>query len=453
MNREDRILEIEKRLERLPKGYISRKNINGREQLYLQWREGNKVHSQYIKKAEREKILSEVEERQRLRDELATIHEDVFKHDETPGEPAKGSPKYYLMWADEVIGEIFEDLSVRFIAQSKLQNGVSVIKEYTERDEWTREELLDFLQDRIVSPGRRDIEEILRKLDLVSYDVFKIALKTRAMSAQDLIWIALDRDERFNNVATDVFESVFIKRVDLKGDSVDTPEGQNIKRYGVSKGRYGIYKERLSPLTTDVESEIAVYRLAKRIGVPCCNCWQTDVNTMFSAFEYDFSKEYIVHFRRLIKKRRYRNDLKNLMSARPEYIDFFAKMIALDFITRQDDRHLSNLAVKIDDSGKEEIYPLYDNGRSLFYEDTEETVARACVDISGFATAFGPEGSYLDHVKQLSEMGISFTKLLDLDVDEGEIRTILDEAGLGGYRLDGSVRWIKGCIDILRSLK
>ena len=156
-------------------------------------------------------------------------------------------------------------------------------------------------------------------------------------------------------------------------------------------------------------------------------------------------------FRRLIDQRKYGDDFRNLVSVRPEYIDSFVRMMALDFITRQDDRHLSNLAVKI--SGDcESFYPLYDNGRSLFYEDTEETVGKAVQDIEKYSTAFGPEGSYYDHILKISEMGISFRKLLDLDVTEQEICEILSKSGFDGYRLDGAYKWIMKCLGILREL-
>ena len=58
-------------------------------------------------------------------------------------------------------------------------------------------------------------------------------------------------------------------------------------------------------------------------------------------------------------------------------------MILLDFITRQDDRHLSNMAIKINNEG-ESFYPLYDNGRSLFYEDTEEMVKQSICSASSY---------------------------------------------------------------------
>ena len=127
-------------------------------------------------------------------------------------------------------------------------------------------------------------------------------------------------------------------------------------------------------------------------------------------------------------------------------------MIAFDFVTRQDDRHLSNIAVKIDDGGRESFYPLYDNGRSLFYEDTEETVKRACKDIGAYATSFGPSGTYLDYVKELSEMGISFSKLLNPEISRDEIRALLKDSGFAGYKLEGGTKWIKGALDLLKKV-
>ena len=127
-----------------------------------------------------------------------------------------------------------------------------------------------------------------------------IAERTKAINAKDLIWIADRADESFDDAITDVFESVFIKKTDMKGDTINSPEGCNIKRYGVYEGKYGIYKERLHPLSTDVESEVAV------------------------------------------------------MGKRPAYKDSFYKMIFLDFLTLQDDRHLSNFAIKVNHETKTE---------------------------------------------------------------------------------------------------
>lgn len=66
---------IEKRIAELPIGYISKKNINGKERYYLQWRENGKVQSKYIKDTELELIQRQVEERKHLQARMKELQE------------------------------------------------------------------------------------------------------------------------------------------------------------------------------------------------------------------------------------------------------------------------------------------------------------------------------------------------------------------------------------------
>ena len=354
----------------------------------------------------------------------------------------------WMKWENEIIGTIDASNTVRFTRPDF--NGVVSI--YTRgADSWTPEQFAEFLSERVVSRDRRDIEKILFRCGLSHYDVLRIAGITRGIHPKDLLWVANSEGEHLDDAITDVFDSVFHRRIDLTGDSVDTPEGYNIKRYGVHNGQYGIYKQRISPLHTDVESEVAVYLLAQKLGVPCCPAYRTDKDTVFSAFHYDFSTEYIVHFRRLFNGSRSGNEYKNLIAVRPQYKDDIARMILLDFITRQDDRHLSNIAVKVTKGG-ESFYPLYDNGRSLFYEDTEETVAQAVADPVQYATTFGYTGTYWDYMREIATERSTLKGLLNLNVSENDISAILREAGFKGYRLDGGARWILTAMEMLEAL-
>ncbi|MCL2125935.1 MAG: phosphatidylinositol 4-kinase [Oscillospiraceae bacterium] len=288
---------------------------------------------------------------------------------------------------------------------------------------------------------------ILFRCGLSHYDVLRIADITRGIHPKDLLWIAHSKNEKLDAVITAVFESVFHQRIDLVGNSIDTPEGYNIKRYGVHGGNYGIFKQRISPLTTDVESEVAVCMLAGKLGVPCCPATRTDKDAVFSAFLYDFSNEYIVYFRRLFDGVRSENEYHNLLAVRPQYRDDIARMILLDFITRQDDRHLSNIAIKMTASG-ESFYPLYDNGRSLFYEDSEEMVRQAVSNPEKYASGFGYAGTYWDYVKELAADGVDFKTLLNLNISRENVAVILRHSGFTGYRFDGSLEWIMKTIEM-----
>lgn len=358
------------------------------------------------------------------------------------------TPKRYLKWSDDIVGFINVANGVSFTAPDYNET----LKLYTRgQSSWTPEQFAEFLSERVVNRDRRDIERILFRCGLSHYDVICIAEVTRGIHPKDLLWIAHSEDEKLDDTMTSVFGSVFHQKIDMVGDSIDTPEGYNIKRYGVYDGKYGIYKQRISPLMTDVESEIAVYLLAEKLGVPCCPAVRTDSNTMFSTFLYDFSKEYIVHFRRLFDGVRSDNEYQNLIAVRPQFRDNIARMILLDFITRQDDRHLSNIAIKIS-GGVESFYPLYDNGRSLFYEDTEEMVRSAAKDPAAHATAFGYAGTYWDYVQEIASESGDLTQLINLSISESDVADILREAGFTGYRYDGALRWILKAIEMIADL-
>ncbi|MCL2106849.1 MAG: hypothetical protein FWH26_07340 [Oscillospiraceae bacterium] len=354
----------------------------------------------------------------------------------------------WLKWENDVIGTIDASNALRFTSPKYNE----VVELYTHgATQWSPEQFAQFLSERVVSRDRRDIEKILFRCGLSHYDVLQIAEITRGIHPKDLLWVAHREDERLDDVMTDVFASVFHQRIDLVGDSIDTPEGYNIKRYGIFDGQYGIYKQRISPLATDVESEVAVYLLAQKLGVPCCPAYRVDKDTVFSAFLYNFSQEYIVHFRRLFDGPRSDNEYQNLLAVRPQYADDIARMILLDFITRQDDRHLSNMAIRI--SGKsEEFYPLYDNGRSLFYEDTEEMVQRALTDPAAYATSFGYSGTYWDYVQEIARERGTLAGLINIDVSQDEIASVLREAGFAGYRYDGALEWIEKAFGMLRGM-
>ena len=57
-------------LESLPRGYISRKMIRGRETFYLQWKEGGKVKSRYLKSDEVEGIRGQIRRRHAIQEIL-----------------------------------------------------------------------------------------------------------------------------------------------------------------------------------------------------------------------------------------------------------------------------------------------------------------------------------------------------------------------------------------------
>jgi len=358
----------------------------------------------------------------------------------------------YLKWANVVIGEIINHNTVRFIRHDAYPESKSVIDYVTGGKEiWNEDEYSSFLEDRIVSRGRRDIEKILARLGLVEYDAIKIAEKTHALNPKDLFWVSDHVESKIESITKDVFTNIFKMKIEAGGASFSSPDGQNVKDYGISEGQYGILKRRIHGVATDAESEVAVYKLGKLLGVPVCPAWFVDTDTTFSRFMYDFTREFLVHVRRFFAPGELHLDrYPALVGKFPDFKEDIARMCLLDFITRQDDRHLSNMAVLFTDEGKK-FYPLYDNGRSLFFEDREETVHLCLKDIALNSTSFGEIGTYHDVIKRIAQEH-DISKLINLEIADADVYEALQSSRFNGYRLEGARKWVMDAIHILKSI-
>lgn len=139
----------------------------------------------------------------------------------------------YLKWNDDVVGIVRRDLSVSFV-NANLNPTVALCTQGA--SSWGSSAFLEFLSERIVSPQRRDIEKLLFRCGLSEYDTFKLADATHAIHPRDELWLAARADDKLSDATTDVFESVFLHRIDAEGDSVNTPRASTSNATRRSKG-------------------------------------------------------------------------------------------------------------------------------------------------------------------------------------------------------------------------
>ena len=64
---------LEARIAELPPGYISKKTIKGKTQYYLQWNDGEKLRSKYIRAEDVETVRGQIEERKKLQEKLKEL--------------------------------------------------------------------------------------------------------------------------------------------------------------------------------------------------------------------------------------------------------------------------------------------------------------------------------------------------------------------------------------------
>ena len=100
-------LEIEQNLAVLPRGYISKKTIGGKQYLYLQTRNGDTIESKYIKAEEADEIANQISLRKEYEAEL---------------------PEVILRLADiETAAELLDKALLRKLKMLKLTSGMDSI--------------------------------------------------------------------------------------------------------------------------------------------------------------------------------------------------------------------------------------------------------------------------------------------------------------------------------------
>lgn len=77
LDRQEAVYQAE--LQDLPKGYISKKNIRGKESYYLQYRDGAKIKSQYVSSADLPALEEQIRRRKQLEASLRRVKEDRKK--------------------------------------------------------------------------------------------------------------------------------------------------------------------------------------------------------------------------------------------------------------------------------------------------------------------------------------------------------------------------------------
>jgi len=80
----NKIEEMKKEIAKLPVGYISKKNINGKIRYYHQWTELGKIKSKYIKDGELEILQEQIELRRKLQSKLKSLEKEMPKMKNIP---------------------------------------------------------------------------------------------------------------------------------------------------------------------------------------------------------------------------------------------------------------------------------------------------------------------------------------------------------------------------------
>lgn len=124
MQKENRLSQLLKELEALPKGNISIKNIRGKDRMYLQWSEGGKVKNKYVKAGEQATTIALLERRRALEQEYQELLMGVNSR------VAETVPSFYT---NVTIGSRLE-YACKAVAQLQERSCISTIYKYLKAD-------------------------------------------------------------------------------------------------------------------------------------------------------------------------------------------------------------------------------------------------------------------------------------------------------------------------------
>ncbi|WP_461206325.1 hypothetical protein [Clostridium sp. DL1XJH146] len=115
--------------------------------------------------------------------------------------------KYILMCADIQVGDLTYDTNTRKFFFSKYDNieekkylplGMYTYKNWNINYKPTHEDIMFWLEDRVVPKERANIDEILKVMGLIDYDFWELCRRTRAMCMEDYFW--LSKGEKYEEV-------------------------------------------------------------------------------------------------------------------------------------------------------------------------------------------------------------------------------------------------------------
>lgn len=115
--------------------------------------------------------------------------------------------KYTLMCKDIPVGILTYDTNNKSFSFNKFDNivdrGYLPVGMYS-YENWnltykpTHDDIVFWLQDRVVPKERANIDEILNAMGLIDYDFWELCRRTRAMCLEDYFW--LSKGEKFEDV-------------------------------------------------------------------------------------------------------------------------------------------------------------------------------------------------------------------------------------------------------------
>ena len=383
-----RIAELTERIGKLPRGYISRKTVNGNVYFYHQWSEGGEKKSRYLRGEEIAGLAEQIESRKSLQKELADIKAGSVA---APGSQT-GFLKCTLMHKHTEVVALILDSKTGFIqkigdtfAAEHLPVGVGMKRGLADRAAlnawWT---------DRSIPESRSGVREAMETLKIT--DTKMLLIRCFGLSLSDQYWIRPENSgltwEKINFFANDFSGDIgdVLFGADKRPGRLDfsspdnTSDGNLKKRWKIIDGKRCLIKGGSNPYRQQPLNEVIASEIMRRLNIPHVLYTVTwEKGAPYSVCE-DFISENteLVPAWQIIQTKKQPNskslyqhfvDCADALGI-PNVREFLDRMIVLDYIIANEDRHLNNFGAIRNAETLEWLgmAPIYDSGSSLGYD-------------------------------------------------------------------------------------
>lgn len=466
----EKLAKLTARIKELPKGYISKKTIGGKVYYYHQWSENGSKQSRYLKDEEIEQLAKLIDERKELQVQVSALKNTSTKKNKRN---EVNVMKCSLMHKRIQVASIELDDATGFIqkigeiyAPEHLPVGIHVrhgVADRTELNQWWT--------DRSIPASRSGIREALEILEIANTKL--LLLRCYGLSLSDQYWIKPEGsdltwedinffDNPFSDDIGDVLFGAPKKENVLNFSSPDnTSDGFLKKRWKIIDGKRCLIKGGSNPFRQQPFNEVIATKIMERLGiphVPYTLVWNKEAPYSVCEDFVDEHTELIPAWRVMMTQKKnnstsvYQHFIKCCEALGiKDVIPFLDRMITLDYIIANEDRHFNNFGLLRNAETLEWIgmAPIYDSGSSLGYDKIPgQMKSEKDVGCKPFKN---------HHIEQLqlvtSFEWLDFSKLADAeDVIRETLAMDTDESYIDEYRINAVVNAVRRRIQNLEQV-
>lgn len=344
-------------LNNLPKGYISKKKINGKYYYYYQYFNNGKKESVYIKNKDLELLQKKIKRRKELEKQIKKIE----AKNRNLKEPSQRSKELTgdLMMGDEVVAS-FDKGNLVYV---DLKKSPLLIKRTNN--------LYEFLKCRAIDRGRTHSRLLKKYLGINENDDAQVAIYSYGACITDNYWFKAKGSKlKYRDIS---FNNDFYSDLVLKGDVGFIPKypkhspqltlpGSYEKCWKLINNEWYLYKKGSD---SEIFSELFSSKLAKKIGVPTATYEYIDgyIRTKNIASNYNLEHIYGIAG----DNDNYDVVFNSLYKISKNIAKQYLELILFDAIVYNVDRHNENCALFRDKKTGDiiSLAPNYDNNISL----------------------------------------------------------------------------------------